>query len=70
MNGQMICSHGDPMAPCGDDRWCQEDAGHDGPHTGQEVRCMCGLSYEAAREKFIQTGNLAALARMLQKVTP
>ena len=66
----MICSHGDRRpAPCGDGRWCQEEAGHEGPHTGQEIRCMCGLSYEAARERYLQTGEQAALDRMLAKAT-
>ena len=31
---------------------------------------MCGLSYDAARDRFIETGDLAALERMLLKVTP
>jgi hypothetical protein len=46
-----------------------EESGHEGPHTGQAVRCACGLSYEAARERFIETGEVAALERMLLKVT-
>ena len=69
MQGMAICSHGDRRpAPCGDDRWCLEEAGHETPHTGQEARCTCGLSYEAARERFIGTGDLAALERMLLRV--
>lgn len=71
VRAETVCSHGDRNpAPCGDDRWCLEEGGHAGPHTGQEVRCMCGLSYEAARDRFIETGELAALERMLPKVTP
>ena len=67
---RTVCSHGDRVAaPCGDDRWCMEESGHEGPHTGQAVRCACGLSYQAARERFIETGEPAALERMLLKVT-
>jgi hypothetical protein len=46
-----------------------KEAGHEGPHTGQAARCCCGLSFEAARERFMQTGDHDALERMLQKVT-
>ena len=39
-----VCGHGDRFpAPCGDVRWCMEDAGHSTPHTGQTVRCTCGM---------------------------
>jgi hypothetical protein len=41
---RRVCGHGDRFpAPCGDVRWCMEDAGHSTPHTGQTVRCTCGM---------------------------
>jgi hypothetical protein len=83
MSKKTFCSHGDPIAPCGWDDWCDEEGGHAGPHTGQLVRCACGTAasaslqpgyvkpgpYEAARERFVRTGDLADLSAMLEHVT-
>lgn len=67
---QTVCSHADRQpAPCGWDQWCQEAAGHDGPHTGQATRCGCGLTYEQARERYISSGDNGAFQQMLRKVS-
>jgi hypothetical protein len=60
-----------------------EDGGHDGPHTGQEVRCKCGSPesesrkrgyrapgpYEVARTAYLRTGEPADLEAMVALVT-
>ena len=79
-----VCSHADRApAPCGDDTWCMKDAGHEDPHTGQEVRCACGTPrsasrqpgykppgpYEVARAAYVKTGDQSDFERMLDLVS-